>query len=128
MCLNTYSPFPFAKRAKKPIICYKQLIEIDGRYYTPFQHSEIEIGKEFQSELIKEGLFSSNVVINVGLHSFMWYHETIKSPLTFAPKGRIVVVLCEIPIGSKYYKGRFNGNDSYASNKLKYLQIIRSLK
>lgn len=83
-------------------------------YRTPFQNMGVEIGKTYNSKLIKAGS-----TIGEGLHSF-------KSP-RYA-KGtsyeQRIVAKCIIPKGSSYYTGLYVRHISYASDKLTYVEIV----
>jgi hypothetical protein len=85
-------------------------------FLTPYQDVEIKIGETYKSKLIKNDL-----LIEEGIHSF----ESFKSANYFASfdKNRFVAK-CIIPKGSKYYIGNFNGYDSYASDTLKYVEVL----
>lgn len=85
---------------------------IESKYVTPYQHAIIEIGETYYSELVRE-----KNEVNIGLHSFVARISAIED-------GNGLVVKCVIPKGSEYYLGKFNGVDSFASNSLKYLEII----
>jgi hypothetical protein len=84
---------------------------------TPFQDVEIEIGETYKSKLIKYG--SS---IEEGIHSFENLEDAKR--LSSFDEDRIVVK-CIIPKGSEYYVGEYNnGYISYASDTLKYVEIL----
>lgn len=81
-------------------------------YATLYRRFPIEIGETYTSKLNKYGN-----VVGEGLHSFVNYKDAIND-------GPGVVVKCIIPKGSNYYLGKFNNRDSYASDTLKYVEII----
>jgi hypothetical protein len=83
---------------------------------TPFQDVEIEIGEIYKSKLIKY-----DSLIEDGIHSF----KNLKDTNYFAieVKNRFVAK-CIIPKGSEYYIGNFNGYVSYASDTLKYVEVL----
>ena len=87
-------------------------VAIDS-YETPYRDFEVEIGETYTSKLIKK-----SYSVDVGLHSFEKLNDTI-----IGGYGE-VIVKCIIPKGSRYYKGTFDGNISYASDTLTYLKII----
>lgn len=101
------------------IVDKKEFINIF--YHTPYRDVIIEIGKEYTSELrlLKRSCDTSSVITE-GLHSF------IQKPNI---KEGEYLVKCIIPKGSKYYKGIFELDpysfDSIASDKLKYIKIIK---
>ena len=85
---------------------------IDLKIVTPYRKFPIEIGKTYDSELIKKDEY-----IHEGLHSF--------KNLAGAKKYHTgIYAECIIPKGSKYYEGRFDIDDAYASDKLTYVKII----
>jgi hypothetical protein len=81
---------------------------------THYQNVEIKIGETYKSKLIKNDL-----LIDEGIHSF----KNLKDTNYFAIKNKIVVK-CIIPKGSEYYIGEYDGYVSYASDTLKYVEIL----
>jgi len=111
--------------AKKDIVVYKYIIKVNQAYLTYYRHKIIKIGKTYRSKLIKIQLLFTKGLINEGLHSMKY-----KKDACYMAKDKLVtLVKCVIPKGSKYYEGSFNfRGESYkslASNKLKYLEIIK---
>ena len=101
------------------IINNKEFINIF--YHTPYQNSIIEIGKEYTSELSLTKYYKSDSeIITKGLHSFVQKPNIRKGEY---------LAKCIIPKGSEYYEGCFesgsNSLDSIASNKLKYIKILK---
>lgn len=116
--------------AEEDIIVYKYLhqkIKADnslGAIRTPYKKSIVKIGETYKSKLKKindEG----DYIITLGLHSFAdlkncrmdaisWYQEKFKT----------LYVKCVIPKGSQYYVGQFIGATSFASDTIKYLEIL----
>ena len=92
------------------IINNKEVIEL--KLTTPYRNFPIEIGKTYNSELIK-----MDEDIYEGLHSF-------KNSNDAKIYNSGIYVECIIPKGSKYYEGKFVDNDAYASDKLTYVKII----
>jgi hypothetical protein len=88
----------------------------DSIILTPYQDVEIKIGETYKSELIKYGS-----LIDEGIHSV----KNLEDANYFASfdKNRFVAK-CIIPKGSKYYIGNFNGYVSYASDTLKYIEVL----
>jgi hypothetical protein len=83
---------------------------------TPYQKVGIKIGETYKSKLIKDDL-----LIEEGIHSF----ESFKSANYFASfEEKKIVAKCIIPKGSEYYVGNFNGFVSYASDTLKYVEVL----
>lgn len=93
------------------IINNKEIIDL--KMVTPYRHFPIEIGETYDSELIK----SDDDYIHEGLHSY-------KNSDDAKIYNSGIYVECIIPKGSKYYEGKFNINDAYASDKLTYVKII----
>lgn len=88
--------------------------EINNKcYLTPYRNFPIEIGETYTSDLIK----NEDNDVNYGLHSFEKI-EDVKMD------GYGTYVKCIIPKGSKYYKGIFKRCNSYASDTLKYTEIV----
>ena len=85
---------------------------IDLKLVTPSRNFPIEIGKTYNSELIK-----MDEDIYEGLHSFKNLDDAKSSYVQ-------IYVECIIPKGSKYYEGKFGDVDAYASDKLTYVQIL----
>lgn len=93
----------------------ERVTEINGipripRLETPYRGFPVEIDNTYTSILNK----ISNVV-EEGLHSYCNL-ESIEGE---------IVARCIIPKGSKYYKGIFEGYQSYASDTLKYVELIK---
>jgi hypothetical protein len=83
---------------------------------TPYRDVEIKIGETYKSKLIK--YYS---LIDEGIHSFENL-EDAKFLVSF-DKNRFVAK-CIIPKGSEYYVGKYDGYVSYASDTLKYVEIL----
>jgi hypothetical protein len=88
----------------------------DSTILTPFQNVEIEIGETYKSKLIRNGLS-----IEDGIHSVK--SLKVAKRLTSLYETTFVAK-CIIPKGSEYYIGNFNGYVSYASDTLKYVEIL----
>ena len=85
---------------------------IDLKIVTPYREFPIEIGKTYDSELIKKDEY-----VHEGLHSYKNLGDAKKRNIG-------IYVECIIPKGSKYYEGKFVDKDAYASDKLTYVKII----
>ena len=85
---------------------------IDLKIATPYRYFPIEIGKTYDSELIKKDEY-----VHEGLHSYKNLDHAKNYYVKFYAE-------CIIPKGSKYYEGKFVDNDAYASDKLTYVKII----
>lgn len=86
-------------------------IPISRSLKTPYKKMIVEMGKTYTSELERYG-----DLVEQGLHSF----EVLEG----ADNEADVVAKCIIPKGSYYYKGTFDGYVSFASDTLKYIEII----
>ena len=86
-------------------------------FTTPFQAAKVKIGETYESGLILEEYIAWNE-IEIGLHSFANYKGIRRLKCN-------IIVKCIIPKGSEYFIGLFDGKTSYASNKLKYIEIIK---
>lgn len=82
---------------------------------TTYQNANVKIGKTYKSELKREPL-----EINVGLHSFKNLDDAKRDAYNIC-----IFAKCIIPKGSKYYIGFYKSYTSYASNKLKYVDIVK---
>ena len=85
---------------------------VDLKIVTPYRDFLVEIGKTYNSELIKKDEY-----VHEGLHSFKNLDDAKKHHTG-------IYVECIIPKGSKYYEGKFDIDDAYASDKLTYVKII----
>lgn len=108
-----YSLF-FNERVTSIIINKRECINNDG-FITPYKKFPIIIGETYDSILEKNPKYN----INKGIHSFKNIKDAKNNANLYS-----VIVKCIIPKDSKYYKGIFNDVVSYASNKLKYVEII----
>jgi hypothetical protein len=88
---------------------------------TPYQNAEIKIGETYKSKLIK-----NDSLVEEAIHSL----KNLESANYFASfNEKRIVAKCIIPKGSEYYVGKygyngFDGFDSYASDTLKYVEIL----
>lgn len=115
MCLDLKF-FAFRRKAKEDIKVFKVLYYREGKYFTPFQHYQVEIGKEYTSKLDRK-FFS----VEDGLHSFedymdAWFVAQVRQAVT--TRSEYIVVGCTIPKGAYYYKGFYGHDVSYASDRL----------
>ena len=92
------------------IINNKEVVTL--KIATPYRWFPIEIGKTYDSELIKKDEY-----VHEGLHSYKNLDHAKNYYVKFYAE-------CIIPKGSKYYEGKFVDNDAYASDKLTYVKII----
>lgn len=102
-------------------------IIVDGKelvysaLHTPYQRTRIEIGNTYYSQLIREVSGSEQYKwyeVKIGLHSFKYKKAAIND-------GEGLIVKCIIPKGATYYVGEFGNDISYASDTLKYVEIIK---
>ena len=89
---------------------------IDLKIVTPYKVFPIEVGKTYDSKLIKKGEY-----VHQGLHSYKNLDEAKNSHAKLYAE-------CIIPKGSTYYEGKFIDYDSYASDKLTYVKIIKDVQ
>ena len=85
---------------------------VDLKMVTPYREFPIEIGKTYDSKLIKKDEY-----VYEGLHSYKTLDDAKSDYIR-------IYVECIIPKGSKYYEGKFNIDDAYASDKLTYVKIL----
>jgi len=76
---------------------------------TLYRNAIVVIGEIYKSKLVLR-----DDRVNEGLHSYTNIPE----------KNGNIIVRCTIPQGSEYYEGDFNGEDSLASDTLRYDEII----
>jgi hypothetical protein len=118
MCLENIGE---KKKATKNIICYKILYALKTEFLTPYRSMRIQLGEEYSSVLIVRGEFDA--VVEEGFHSFEEPpHLQCFRGLTLCYP--IVIAKCIIPKGASYYEGSFRGLPCYASNKIKYLELL----
>lgn len=91
------------------IVHGKEIYSKNG-YFTYYRYSKVILGKTYKSRLVE-----TENTIEEGLHSH-------------AVKTEDSNVKCIIPKGAIYYTGVFGGTPGYASNKLKYIEIINEVK
>lgn len=123
MCLNLKSAYTMPRIAFKDIKCYKKIIiNSDGDLLTPFRYAKIKIGEQYRSRLRKCNLWI-DARIEDGLHSV----SSVESArnIDHYLEEKQVIVECIIPKFSIYYKGMFCDLIAYASNKLKYIEIVK---
>ena len=118
MCL-IINPVNVALEAETDIVCWKFLEIVNykkGKFKTPYKNFPVKIGKTYTSKLVKEGK-----EVNVGIHSFV----KIEDALDYQNGYGRVVAKCIIPKGSMYFLGAYDlTDDSYASDKLKYVCLV----
>lgn len=125
MCLRLKSAYTMPRIAFKDIKCYKKIIiTSDGDLFTPFRYAKIKIGEQYRSRLRKYNL-GIDVEIEDGLHSVASVESARNIDHYYSLEEKEVIVECIIPKFSIYYKGMFNDFISYASNKLKYIEIVK---
>ena len=92
--------------------------EIIETLVTPYRQTMVDIGSTYESEFT----FNCDGDVEMALHSL----KSLKSIKKLLKKSAInwLVCRCVIPKGSKYYQGKFNTMVSYASDTLKYLELI----
>ena len=100
----------FDNDATSIIVNNKELIDL--KIQTPYRDFIVEIGKTYDSVLVK-----NNGYVHAGLHSY-------KDPIDAKKYDYGIYAECIIPKGSEYYEGTFWDMDSYASDKLTYVKII----
>lgn len=118
------------KMAEADIICYKILRVKDNGFETPYRYFSVVIGNTYHSDLNGEER-TYYIDIEEGLHSFadasdaefLIFQNENKYPNQTI---KFVMAKCIIPKGSLYYKGKFNYYDSYASDCIRYEEIIKN--
>jgi hypothetical protein len=136
MCLDINGKLE-KKIAETDIICYKHLKKLNnGNYLTPYQLDKVSIGETYESEVEviewEENIFYQ---ISRALHSFADIKsckkdadEELKSLARNRDENDYVICRCVIPKGSEYYVGDFAYSLCYASNKIKYVKVVKILR
>lgn len=126
MCLDLKY---FAKKeiATEDIVVYKHLNRVykltepyntsETIFKTPFMDKTVELGKTYESKLKTEFQYPLKRVCKIGLHSFKYKSMRLEC-------WGDLICKCIIPKGSSYYIGKFWGDESYASDKLTYIEIL----
>jgi len=117
-------------KANEDIIVYKALLcntIVDGKkiLFTPYQRYKVEIGGAYKSRLVKSKSYCPH--IKLGFHTFINLPDIDKMFKYLDVNTKAYIAKCVIPKGSHYYIGRYYSSDmpdSYASNKLTYLEIL----
>ena len=122
MCLITNNYIPYT--AEHNITCYKIYIYINGRYVSPYQKCDMPSMNELATtELQRSGDF----YIEKGFHSFACLKDAEVEAEWFEDMHNYesCIAKCIIPKGSKYYWGKFDGDEySYCSESIKIEKII----
>lgn len=122
------------KIATKDIVCYKKCDIYNEEpmpwsiknpfflkklyfYKTPYYCMHIELGETYESTL-KKSLDGGN--IEEGLHTFAESDQQLNL-------GQVLIE-CVIPVGATYYEGVGLWRAGYASDKLRYVKIIKTKK
>lgn len=98
----------------KNIFRFKWILDYDYTYKTPFYYMEVELGKTYTSVLQVD----QDGTINKGLHSYANKVDT----------GFYALIECVIPKGATYYKGIGLREPGYASDKLRYVKLIKKFE
>ena len=129
MCLAVNSLKP--KVARKDIISYKNVVKINGRYYTPWQFMEVETGVEY----VEEGFGHLDPYFaDKGFHTFVNIKSAKYYQLDYGwriipvsgigiQEGEAVVLKATTPKGSKFWEGTFFDANAMCSEKIKYEEI-----
>ena len=126
MCLIVKKNAHF-KYAKRNIVVYKVIEKGHNYLRTPYQHMPIAIGETYKESNLHVILGE----VTTGLHSFcrLWSTKKLCKKMTKSSQERIkyIITKCIIPKGSKYIKGRVNGEyfeKGYVSDTLTYVKVI----
>lgn len=108
--------------AFKDIVCYK-FVEIFNKdtFITPYQGVLTELGKTYIASLTKVD-YKGFSEITYGLHSYKNFENAKNKAINFGKE--FCVVKCIIPRWSRYYVGEYDCDESFASNKLIYSEIV----
>ena len=129
MCLTIKEKYSEPQIATEDISCYKVILDNrdhkltfydDEGLFTPFLKEQIEIGSTYTSEFSFTGAGN----IEMALHSLINLDDCHTLIMRLLNSQHLIICSCLIPKGSRYYQGNFSGHDSYASDKLTYLEIL----
>lgn len=132
MCLFLKNK-PQALIADKDIICYKiceYYTKKAGKvFYTYYYGTFVALGRTYSSviEINKDGEYSFE--IEKALHSYCTFESAVikLDSLVYHRHNSVAIIQCIIPMGSTYYIGNYDGpNDGYASNRLTYVELVKS--
>lgn len=134
MCLTKISDELIAQ---EDIVCYKEFKQIrkfnlfrlryETKLISPYMFMEYKLGKLYTSkirigvEFWGEDSYPIIPYITEGLHSYSDGDSAIK-----LSDNENVVVKCIIPKGSKYHTGKFVIDNSYASDALIAVEIVKA--
>ena len=125
MCLNIVDyDFLKSRKARKPIVCYKLIrlkTDNDGvrRLRSWFYGFHYELGKTYTENCFMREVDDSWHEVNVGFHSFANENDARREASIFDWGSDDVLVRCEIPAGSRYFKGKYILSDAYCSESLR---------
>lgn len=122
MCLNI-KKYSRSHIAKEDIVVYKHLTYVNGNLKTTYMSACVAIGSTYESEIERHGGCHGGYVER-GLHSFA---KLTDCEYDGKCERASVIVKCVIPKDSRYYVGEYFNLKSYASNKLTYVEIIKTL-
>lgn len=129
------------KEAQSDIVCYKVLLKRrfhSDTFFSPFRNFPYKIGntytanlpmkpiyrngsnKLFEKYMIHQGISGIGRIYE-GIHTFV-YEDDARNPIVY--DNNRIVVKCRIPAGTKYYKGYFSFDASYASQSLILDEVI----
>lgn len=133
MCLTT--KFPRAVRAKKDIICYKEVATHRGELIltltntgkfrkgwsfilrAQYQEFQYELGKTYRTRITSEA-YGQTRKVHHGFHSYKFDRSSTK-------KNAFTTIECVIPKGAYYYEGsNHDGSPGYCANTLKVVKIV----
>ena len=120
----------FPKIAWKPIIVYKELMQINcsfcTKFETPYQNKDITLNKPIKNKInILMGIFS-NIIEGEGVHAYTKFKKALATvikdnSLIWNSKNVFVICKCIVPRFSLYY---LDYNGEIASNKLIPIEIV----
>lgn len=138
MCLITYMKHP--QVAQQDIVCWKILREEqfshkENLVVTVYRDFAVTLDKEItphgspdvrETRMFDNGEQVQCFAVNGGFfHSFVSYQDAVVEAdemlyirRNFSSKTKLILAECIIPKGTEYYRGTFDGIQSYASRKL----------
>lgn len=122
--------------ATHPITVYKIVVQIDNDYYTPYTYTPI-LPETLQGLVPFEAKGKAHVIkdafgfmVKKGtIHTYANASEAfyIADFLNRKTSAHHIVFECEIPKGTKYYKGKGNSKyNEYASKQIRFVKRLQS--
>lgn len=131
MCLELRM-FARVRIAKKDIEVFKVMKKTVEPYIflSPYMRAQCSLGPTPIVDVQKEKDYRGDRVVKSGWHSFGSEVEAKREAEDWEfgaahRYGTHMVLRCLIPKGARYYKGTWNGQVSYASSQIVFVEVIK---